>query len=79
MATKRTLHKTRAVVETRRFKHLPGVLFQRELTCCGKAKCGSCAGRRAAHGPYWYRYEWSKRTKRMVSSYVGRKLELRWE
>jgi len=78
MAESANIHKTaqtrRTVVKTKRFRHLPHVLFQLELKPCGKPTCGKCP-----HGPYWYRYEWSKRTRRMVSSYVGKKLELTWE
>jgi hypothetical protein len=61
---------------------LPGVIFQLELTRCGKKNCGRCSGGTPAHGPYWYRYEWrsgKRNAGRMVSSYIGRKLELRWE
>lgn len=79
MKAKTNLHKTRTVVNSRRFRHLPGVLFQLELTSCGKQKCGRCSGTKPAHGPYWYRYEWSVRTRRMVSSYIGKKLQLKWE
>ena len=79
-----SLHKTASaiVVETRRFQHLPGVTFQLELKACGKRTC-RCAAE-PCHGPYWYRYEWRKGKRgphsgRMVSTYIGRELKLRWE
>ena len=75
------LHKTPIVVDKRRFRHLPGVLFQLELRACGKSTC-RCAAE-PCHGPYWYRYEWRKgrgaHAGRMKSTYIGRKLELTWE
>lgn len=75
------LHKTSIVVSTKRFRHLPGVIFQLELKKCGKRRCRCSA--EPCHGPYWYRYEWRQgkapNTGRMVSTYIGRELKLRWE
>jgi hypothetical protein len=83
---RKTLRKTSnaIVVETKRFQHLPGVLFQLELKRCGKACCRCAAPADPCHGPYWYRYEWREgkagpHSGRMVSTYIGRELKLRWE
>lgn len=30
--------------------------YRQERVACGKKTCGTCAGVRLAHGPYWYAY-----------------------
>ena len=55
------------------FKLPQTALYQQELVQCGKPKCKRCR-RWPAHGPYWYAYAWSQKTKRLVSTYVGKTL-----
>lgn len=61
--------RSRVIVEARAVR---GVLYQRELVRCGNTRCKRC-GVRAVHGPYWYRYAWSTKRKRLVSKYIGKK------
>jgi hypothetical protein len=67
----------RRVVEVRRGEKRPkkkerGGSYQLELIACGKEKCKCNRG--ALHGPYWYEYRWSVRSrpKRLVSRYIGK-------
>jgi len=62
----------RVVVES--FTNRSGVILQRELVRCGKPLCKRCR-RRAAHGPYWYAYQWSRSLGRLVSRYRGKTLQ----
>lgn len=62
---------TRSVIEVRRVKTHPGVIYQLEMRACGKAKC-RCMKGGELHGPYWFAYRWSPRARRQVSAYIGR-------
>ncbi len=59
----------RTVIESRTVN---GVLHQLEYVRCGKARCRCKIG--VLHGPYWYAYRWRKKTRRWVSTYVGKKM-----
>lgn len=45
--------------------------FLRQKIACGKRRCGTCAGVRYAHGPYWYAYWWAEGRTR--SAYIGKR------
>lgn len=52
-----------------------GVTYQLELVKCGKPLCRTCAVfKRSGHGPYWYAYEWSPERRKLVSTYIGKRL-----
>lgn len=59
------------VVQVKRLRTHPGVIFQLEWRACGKSKC-RCMRDGELHGPYWFAYRWSKRHRRQVSAYIGR-------
>jgi len=57
-----------------------GGCFRLELVRCGKTRC-RCATFTSSkhprtvarlHGPYWYAYMWSARTRKVVHTYIGK-------
>ena len=57
--------------------HLPmrtPCTFRLERVACGKSACGTCDGKKPAHGPYWYAYWQTGGRARSVMSkrYIGK-------
>jgi hypothetical protein len=46
------------------------IYYIREGVKCGKPACKCTRGE--LHGPYWYSYQWSAASRRLIKKYIGK-------